>query len=213
MNCIRKILFALGVLINLSAYSAEVEFVIAQYLEDITWLKPYAGQMHVYHKGPLKSPQFPVQNWTILENVGREGHTYLFHIIKNYDSLADITFFLQGHIDDHSHGYAPGHTIPDILKKARECGFAGFGKPHTVGDWSEGYPRWWKELLGVDKPPVIKFHAGACFAVKKELIRKHPKKYYEKILKVLDYSSNPFEGHGVERMWPFIFDPKYATSF
>ncbi|ORY34129.1 hypothetical protein BCR33DRAFT_791192 [Rhizoclosmatium globosum] len=31
-----------------------------------------------------------------LENVGREGHTYLHHIITHYDNLADHTLFMQG---------------------------------------------------------------------------------------------------------------------
>ena len=34
-----------------------------------------------------------------LKNIGREGHTYLSHIINNYDKLADITIFLPGSAD------------------------------------------------------------------------------------------------------------------
>ena len=31
-----------------------------------------------------------------MENVGRCDHTYLYHIIHNYNNLADITIFLPG---------------------------------------------------------------------------------------------------------------------
>lgn len=31
-----------------------------------------------------------------LPNVGREAHTFLHHILKNYDTLADVTFFVNG---------------------------------------------------------------------------------------------------------------------
>lgn len=36
-----------------------------------------------------------------LENVGREGDTYLHHIIENYETLNDYTLFLQDDIDNH----------------------------------------------------------------------------------------------------------------
>ena len=31
-----------------------------------------------------------------LPNIGRESHTYLHHIVSRYDTLADVTLFLQG---------------------------------------------------------------------------------------------------------------------
>ena len=34
-----------------------------------------------------------------LPNIGREAHTYLYHIINNYDNLADINVFLPGSVD------------------------------------------------------------------------------------------------------------------
>ncbi len=193
------------------ASSPSVEYVIAHYKEDLKWLKPYAHQAHVYHKGGLSAPPFQVAQWTPLDNVGREGHTYLFHIVENYDHLADITYFLQGQIKDHCKG-GSAKNPKDLWDKVIKKGFAGLGKPHVAGEWTSGYPQWWEELLGEKKPDYVKFHAGACFAVKKELIRQHSKEYYEKIMNVLSHESNPFEGHCVERMWYFIFDPVGAKA-
>jgi hypothetical protein len=41
-------------------------------------------------------------NEILMENVGREGHTYYSHIVNNYDNLDDYTIFLQGNPFDHS---------------------------------------------------------------------------------------------------------------
>jgi hypothetical protein len=34
-----------------------------------------------------------------LDNIGKEGHTYLHHIINNYNNLANVTIFIPGSID------------------------------------------------------------------------------------------------------------------
>lgn len=44
----------------------------------------------IYNKG---TPQRC--NQILLNNVGREGHTYYKHICDNYDNLADYTFFYK----------------------------------------------------------------------------------------------------------------------
>ena len=45
----------------------------------------------------------------ILENIGRESHTYLYHIVKNYSVLADVTIFVRGNVYNND-GSAPPHT-------------------------------------------------------------------------------------------------------
>ena len=42
-----------------------------------------------------------------LQNIGREGETYLHHIINNYEKLSDYTLFIQDDTDNH---------IPDVHK-------------------------------------------------------------------------------------------------
>ena len=36
-----------------------------------------------------------------LKNIGREGETFLYHIINNYYNLDDVTVFLQGNPFEH----------------------------------------------------------------------------------------------------------------
>ena len=53
----------------------------------------------MYNKGEKLTDSF---NEKILNNVGREGHTYYKYICDNYYNLEDYTIFLQGQPFDHS---------------------------------------------------------------------------------------------------------------
>ena len=94
--------------------------------------------MIIYDKSPS-----PVAGSRPLPNVGRESHTYLHHIVSNYDSLADWTVFSQaaapsfgykGHRSGGGH-LAGGVTFDDYLVP-REATFfvhtAAVRLPETV---------------------------------------------------------------------------------
>lgn len=82
-----------------------MKFVIARYQENIDWANGINNSI-IYNKGAtLPNTIHPIVS---LPNVGREGHTYLYHIIQNYDQLDDHTCFLQGHPFDHT---------PDLEKR------------------------------------------------------------------------------------------------
>jgi hypothetical protein len=61
------------------------EIVVARFNEDLSWLDQYRGNRKVtaYNKGPNEYP-----GATKLPNVGNESHTYLWHIVNRYDTLA-----------------------------------------------------------------------------------------------------------------------------
>ena len=81
--------------------NSNVDIVISRYNESLDWIteQPFNGyNITVYNKGSNTNFEKP-QNITRivhLDNVGREGHTHLYHIVNNYDNLAEITVFLPG---------------------------------------------------------------------------------------------------------------------
>ena len=79
----------------------EYEFVISYYRENLEWLENYTEHCHVYDKGGGDAMNLTFHQWESLPNVGREGHTYIHHIVMNYDHLADVTVFMQGSIAHH----------------------------------------------------------------------------------------------------------------
>ncbi len=201
--------------------------IISRYNEDLEWLKEYNKfKITVYNKGEsLKNQLFyEVIN---LENKGRESHTWLYHIVNNYNSLDDINIFLQGRIDDLGcmAFKNPNEYCKNINKygfKVKRYGLLGpFHWEDNIGiekdrrykkNWEEGAIS--KSDLGFRKfakaifPEIPLFVAtsyGGCFAVKKESILQHNIIFYERLLDILSKSQNPIEGHYMERLWCYIF--------
>jgi len=73
-----------------------VKIVVARYNESLKWALPMINNVIVYNKGKDDLTYIPEQNIVRCENVGREGGTYVKHIIDNYDNLDDYIIFLQG---------------------------------------------------------------------------------------------------------------------
>ena len=72
--------------------------VIACYYGDIEWSRPYNNIVTIYNKGDQEHYKSSIK----LENVGREGHTFLHHIVENYDNLSNKTIFLKETISNKS---------------------------------------------------------------------------------------------------------------
>lgn len=212
-----------------------VQVIIARYSEDVSWAETLGYDYIVYDKGPN-----PLKGTKQLRNIGREGHTYLTHIVENYDTLAGMNVFLQGSPFDHIDNRGCG--TPDMLRKmikdvvesnAHFKGLAWFklkcdrlGHPHDLhkpenkGRWSG----WGKDIPVGDiferlfdaqfpNQLIVRAPAG-LFAVSGERIRTRPKAFYEYALKMFeadpDDSSNT--GHAFERLWQHIFNGNTAWN-
>jgi hypothetical protein len=92
----------------------KTEIVIARYNENLDWLKKIKKskdiKITVYNKGKddIEVPFIPLQN------KGGESQTYLYHIINNYDNLADQTIFCKGDSIFHSPNFL------DLINKYRK---------------------------------------------------------------------------------------------
>jgi hypothetical protein len=92
--------------IVLSYYSEDIDFVAQyiRYLKNVSNLKKFNPRIIIYNKNPkinneilkLVSEADIVQ---LLPNLGREGGTYLYHIIKNYHIIANHTLFSQAGVE------------------------------------------------------------------------------------------------------------------
>jgi hypothetical protein len=188
-----------------------MKFVISRYNENVEWADGLDNCL-IYNKG---TTEFKTRHPVIpLPNVGKEGHTYLHHIIMNYNNLDDYTVFLQGCPFDHT-PYLE-HIINDINTKIYQdntsflyCIISKdiFTISFDKGQFShhltkEVYPK----VFGKKKEDhEFIFGAGAQFIVSKQAILSRTKEFYKNILKLLDYDVNPVEGYVIERFWHMIF--------
>jgi len=197
----------------------ELQIVIARFNENISYLSNFKNIIIVYNKGDNNIPcEF---NTIKLPNIGRESHTYLYHIIQNYDNLANKTFFIQGYINDHK-------VLP-IIDYFKDLDFIGNVSEHGMGlirnkihhsgkylnDLNNGNlikskytPIEWMKVIGLNMEDNILFKMvwGANFSLSKKKILEKPKIFYENLLKYVDYHNNPEEGHFFERSWYTIFN-------
>ncbi len=184
---------------------AELQLVVAHYREDLSWLEDFSVlPVTVYSKGGTGPNELP--------NVGREAHTYLHHIIENYDSLADVTVFLQGDPRDH---------VPDVFEKIwsvdsrtqyRELSDLmlvddALGRPPQPG---LPLATFYERLFEAAAPEYYCCRVGACFAVSRDNIRQRSLDFYRRALNlVLTEDRGPW---CIERLWHFIFQTKSESE-
>ena len=183
--------------------------VVARYKENLQWTKQFLNVI-IYNKGlPLRNDF----NEILLNNVGREGHTYYKHIYDNYDNLTDYTIFLQANPFDHSPNIISNLNkyinntdlsidFEFLSEKILDCNLHGC-------HYHYGLPliNIYEKLFDERKENMeFKFGAGAQFIVSKKKILQRPKEFYLKIIKMLENNINPIEGFVIERFHNLIFN-------
>jgi len=90
----------------LSYYAEDVNFVarFIQYLRNLSTIKKLKSRIIVYNKNPKINNTYlqTILKADIVQqlpNLGREGGTYLHHIITNYDTLANHILFSQAGVE------------------------------------------------------------------------------------------------------------------
>lgn len=143
-------------------------------------------------------------------NVGREGHTYYNFIYNNYDNLPEYIVFLQGRPYDHS------PNLNTNLQKYINSGFKSnfeflsediINSNLNGNQYDSNLPlkNIYEIIFGERKETLdFQFGAGAQFFVSKQNILNKTKEFYKKIIELLDYNSNPIEGHVIERFHKLI---------
>ena len=176
-----------------------LEVVVARYNEDLRWTNKYKDFVTVYNKG-----NDDIEGSIKLENIGREAHTYLHHIVNNYDNLAEYTMFLQG---DPTSPHSPkcykylnyllyaNEQVPEFFWVSERIVEGDFN--YVREPYHKIFPniRYAFEKIFGEKPPenlmAFRFGAGAQFCVHKDQIRKRSLEFYKNILDIFEH--NPEE--------------------
>lgn len=210
------------------------ELVIAAYQRDYGWTKYLNSDVKVtvYRKG---TPSDDSREIHIESNVGQDVHTFFYHILNNYDNLANVTFFSQDYPFDHVHNYVDvvnGNSIYwDMVCRMKKDGYWAFStgtalnwEPHmpkeaytgnTLICESSGAPHHrpstlnvdtlWQELFQDPVPERYEFVPAGHFCVTRDAVHVRSKKFYRKLVDLLE-SSRPFCPYEVERLEGYIFD-------
>jgi hypothetical protein len=221
-----------------------IDCVITRYNEYVDWIdyiSSIVNNFYIYNKGPNDNifknltPDFALTKKITnvkLDNIGRIDHTIAFHILENWDSLADITIFLPASIlmCQRKGGYL--NAIRKRISKLKDR-YNGFYSPrfhkvdsgfnYTIDNYqAEGicnrnnnpfikseYPDMiaWKTAI-IDSRPIKYVAMRGMFAVCKENIKNVDPKIYQRLMESLSVGDNIENGHFAERIWAHLFIPE-----
>lgn len=214
--------------------SSTMDLVVARYEEDISWVKNIPENLYnriiIYNKGGEAEFNLPKSTVKMLPNFGRESHTYLHHVIDNYDSLADITFFLPGSAWTRGDKQQRVQRLVEYLKQNRTSVIIGHKDDKMINDtynfsidtWTvtnaenrlknpessltpsvdRPLRTWFEKRFDGDSMNCVSF--TGIIAVSRDDIRKRPKEFYEEMYKEHSHT-NPEVVHYSERVWKHIF--------
>lgn len=198
----------------------EKELVVSYYNENINWLNNHKNyKITIYNKSDNE-----IENTIKLPNyIGADLHTHFYHIVNNYNNLADWTFFTQGNPFDHVIDYEsllknyPDCFLNNKLKIGDECFFFSngidFKKP--LISRSDGSPYHkklninlvWESIFSTPPPLYYEFTKGVIFAISKTQIKIRNLEFYKKCLNICIENSNA--RWEMERIIPYIFNSNY----
>lgn len=219
-----------------------IEVVIARYNEDLSWTleEPFNKFKYtVYNKGPNDNFEKTNVIKTIpLVNVGKNDHTYLHHIIENYNNLSDITIFFPGSINIDYKKEKAKRILYKIIESNYQNAYF-FGDKHKsvkvsfknfkLDHWQttdkknlnlngesqlklcrlRPYKVWYTYFFG---NIAAKWSTlWGVFSIDKRDIIQHPIQRYQHLILTINDHSNPEAGHYIERSWGAIFYPLIHT--
>lgn len=220
-----------------------VDIIVSRYNENLQWINEYPFnqfQYIIYNKGTNDNfCKNNVKQIINLKNVGRNDHTYLYHIINNYSNLSNILVFFPGSINISEKKKKAKNLLNYILlTKCKHAFFLG-QCPNTVlttfynfklDHWKASdiqnsslnpendlhlcqlrpYYKWYNYFFG---NTIVKWHTfWGIFSIDKRDIIQHTVIRYQILLNTLSGHSNPEAGHYIERSWGAIFYPLIYTK-
>jgi hypothetical protein len=216
--------------------SLQNEIVISMYKEPISSVATLVSSLksipslsrasvHIYTKDETANVsailyQTGAHNVTLLPNVGREGETYLHHILSQWDSLAKHTLFIQGSVHNPREFFARLRDFYDPDRTGMlSLGFSGhlcdchdcgdqWGWNDTAGLISQIYSRVYGSLHCSN---VLLSYKGQFIASGRR-IRGIDREIYRELHVALtarngreDSLSAPVLGYTLERLWNVLF--------
>lgn len=220
-----------------------VSIIVSRFNEDLKWTleAPFHKFKYiVYNKGSNNDfEKRHVIEIINLKNVGKNDHTYLYHIIVNYYRLTNIVVFFPGSLNMDSKKPKAIEILHNIIK-------SNYKRAYFIGHWQESikesfndfqlydwktsdsqncienneselqlarirpYGLWYECFFGNIRAQWSTW--WGIFSIDKRDIIRHPVTRYQSLIQTINKHSNPEAGHYIERSWGAIFYPLFYTQ-
>jgi hypothetical protein len=216
------------------------DLVIARFQENIGWLDEYKERgfhvIQIYNKSDKAIHCPKIQNPGTkchvkkIPNVGVCDNTYLYHIVHNYDTLADVTIFAPASANLEHKRDMLDYTINTALSKRdtvlhtyrfeentndaiyhftmTEYPLASVDNHTTDKNWAQEpamirpFGAWFEKTFPGLQTRYATFYG--IFAASKAHIHSRPKKFYESLLNQVNTHKFHEASHFIERSWAAI---------
>ena len=227
-----------------SITTKSVDLIVSRYNEKLLWLDTYKENglryIQIYNKStkPIECPK--IENSTTqckvhtIPNVGVCDHTYLYHIVHNYDTLADVTIFTPGSGDNDYKKDILDFTIKKALETKNtvmnvytfDVGVGEAMYKFTMPKYSLGmknnfngdvredpqelatvrpFGEWYSKNIPGEQTKHGSFFG--IMAISKEHIHRRTKSFYEGLLQQVNTHKFHEASHFMERSWSGIVHP------
>jgi hypothetical protein len=226
----------------MDSLNKNVEIVVSRYNEDLSWINEYPFNQFeyiIYNKGDNDNfVKTNVKSIVKLPNVGMCDHTYLYHIINNYDLLSNITVFFPGSVylsgkkntaimilnniinSNYNNAYFIGtyyksikYSFKNFILNNHTCACnennIKNGETKLLKCKIRPYGKWYDFFFG--NTPAHWVTCGGVFSIDKKDIIQYPIHRYIKLIQTVNAYSNHEAAHYIERSWGVIFFPMIYT--
>ena len=220
----------------------DINIVIARYAENLDWVNKLRQKSNrlkpiIYNKGdelncPFKQIRLP--------NIGKNDHTFLYHIVNNYNNLAPITIFCAGSSYENKDKWNMLSFITNKVLETSNTVMTGIiydipikqmlynfqldtyhtqnpanaqksGKLPLFKSSIRPFGKWYENMFfGENDVHLVCYYS--MFSVSADDIRKRPPSFYENLLSQFTHP-NEEVGHYIERSWAAIFKPELACQY
>ena len=205
----------------------EKNFLMASnYNADISWILDYTDNYIIYDRSDTDEWIKPFDQTKVIKvkNIGWDIYDKLTYLIDNYDNLPETVILTKGNTfkyitKEEFDSVCNNISFTPLLTKHHKtylpvCFYDKNGMFNEINNswylktfpakYFSSYNQFIKGF-GIEKPKYIKFAPGSNYIVTKENVQKHPKSFYEKLRRCVDYSTLPGEAQIIERflytMW------------
>jgi len=227
---------------------SSVDLIISKYNEDLEWLQHYSKypftNIYIYDKSDryTNCPRF-LNNCSVikLKNVGLCDHTYLYHIIHNYDNLSDYNIFIPASayinstkkrkldsifksiferkapiISGNTYNGTPTHTVLhnftlDHWAPTEEVNRKDHNNFNLQKSDIRPFGDWYKNYFSGESTDRVSYLG--MFGVTREMIQEHTKEKYISLIKTVETDKFPEAAHYMERSWASLYKNTLMEGF
>lgn len=197
-----------------------MKYILVNYNFTPDWITEYTDDYLIYDRSDSRKylKNFTQDNIIYTNNIGNVDYDRLGYIVDNYNKLPDVFVLAKSNLFKYitkeefdkvkdNTTFTPlltqNHKVYEPICRYVDDVYYEINNSWYVPSMFTQYLTYndWAKELGLPTPEYLPFAPGGNYILTKEVVHRHPKKLYEKMRDMLNYTQLPAEAHFVERTY------------